>query len=107
MPEGQVASPRDLDKVDKRAHVKLMKFNKVECRVLHLGWGNLQYHYRLGYEGTERSPAKEDLGVLVDEKLDMSQQCALASAEGQPYPALHQKKHGQKVEEGDFAPLLW
>jgi len=28
------------------------------------------------------------------------------SPEGQPYPGLHQKKHGQHVEGGDSAPLL-
>ncbi|KAK4825537.1 hypothetical protein QYF61_000114 [Mycteria americana] len=28
------------------------------------------------------------------------------SPEGQPYPGLHQKKHGQQVEGGDSAPLL-
>lgn len=54
MLERKDAIQRDLNRLQKQAHEKIMKFNKVKGKALHLSWGNPKHKYRLGDKWLEK-----------------------------------------------------
>ncbi|GAB0190214.1 hypothetical protein GRJ2_001486700 [Grus japonensis] len=56
-----------------------MKFNKDKCKVLHLVKDNPSEQHRLVSMWLESNSVERELGVLVDSKLNTSEQCAAAA----------------------------
>lgn len=73
-------SCRITEKKKKQVSKKSVKINTDECKLLHLGWGNSGAQYRLGSLWLGSSLAGRDLGVLVDNDLNGSQQRTAAAA---------------------------
>ena len=73
VPSLWAAIQKDLDRLEKLADRKFMKFNKTKCKVLHLRENNLM----LVATQLDVSLAEKALRVLLDTKMSMNQQCAL------------------------------
>ena len=76
-----------------------MKFSKDKCRVLHLGRNNPVHQYRLGAELLESSSMEKDLGVLVGDRLTMSQKYALADKKANGILGVTKKRVASRSRE--------
>jgi len=99
----------DLDRLEEWAHVNVMKFNKAKGKVLYLGEDNSQYHDRLDDECVKSSPKEKDLGVLVNKKLNMNWQCALAAQASNILRCIRSivASRGRKVILPVHSSLMW
>ncbi|KAK4806630.1 hypothetical protein QYF61_022936 [Mycteria americana] len=104
-PEGCVAIQRDLDRLEKWADRNLMKFNKGNCQVLPLGRNKPMHQPMLGVSQLERSLAEKALGLLVDTKLNTSQQHALVGNKANGMLGCIDK-YCQQLGGRDLSPLF-
>jgi len=81
---------------------------KGKCKVLHLGKSNSLHQYMLRIKQLERSLSERDLGALIDNKLHMSQQYALAAKTANSIQDRIQKSRKALLADvgGDSCPLL-
>ncbi|KAF4788611.1 hypothetical protein TURU_159705 [Turdus rufiventris] len=68
--------------------------------MLCLDWGNPQYQHKMGDDEITSSPAKKDLSVLVNEKLDLIQQCLLAAQKANCVLGCIQSNVASRTREG-------
>ncbi|TRZ17329.1 hypothetical protein HGM15179_009778 [Zosterops borbonicus] len=81
-PDGCVAISRDRIMVEKQPDRDL----KSECQTWHPEMNNPTHLHMLGANQQESSVTENGLGILMDTKLTMSQQCAFVAKKTKSYP---------------------
>ncbi|KAJ7410813.1 hypothetical protein BTVI_52287 [Pitangus sulphuratus] len=105
MLDGKDAIQRDSDRPERWACVNLLKFNKVKHKVPHMGQGNPEHKHRLSGEWIKACPGERDLGMFVNEKLNITQHCALAAQKASCVLGCIKSSVASKSREG-ILPLL-
>ena len=58
----------------------LFKFGK--CKCIHIGHGNIDEEYKMGYAILGRTTQVKDLGVTFSYDMKVSEQCRIAASKG-------------------------
>ena len=78
--EERVAFQDMLDRLETWSQEWQLLFNRDKCKVLHFGKKNPRHEYTMGGHKLESSRQEKDLGVLIEDNLKPSAQCAKAAA---------------------------
>ena len=78
-PEERTTLQSDQDRLEEWVIDNKMNFNQEKCKVLHLGVKNVKHKYKMRDTWLDSSARERYAGVLVDNKLNMSQQCDMAA----------------------------
>ena len=69
-----------LDRLETWSQDWQLLFNRGKCKVMYFGKNNTRQEYTMGGHTLESSKQEKDLGVLIDDSLKPSAQCAKAAA---------------------------
>lgn len=104
--EGEEALHRDPEKLESWAITNCKKLSTSKWQILHLGKGNPGYTHRLRGEMLESSHDERDWRVLVDSKLNTSQQCSHVARRANGILECIKHSTTSRSREGDCPTLL-
>ena len=70
---------RDLNTMHRWSVEWLMLFNADKCMCVHYGHNNRHYDYFMDEDPIQTSHEEKDLGMIITDKLEVTEQCAKAS----------------------------
>jgi len=100
VPEGWHAIQRDHERLERWAHVNLMRFNKNKSGVLQLGRGHPWNPYDWRMKGLRADLLRRTLGCWLMKKLDMSHQRVLAAQKANHTLDCMPSSMGSRAREG-------
>ena len=89
----------DLRKIGEWSTTWQMPFNVGKCKVMHIGYRNLQSGYTLQGTSLESTEAEKDLGVTITSDLKFSKQCIEAEKKAQRMLGYIKRQFGYRNKE--------